>query len=648
MGEHEVQVFNVLVHVFGKMLTKSEVEKMKKELKGYISQENLAQVKSGIPLMALLMRCGFLRENKLMFFKKILNNSNLVEAESILEEYMARRKTTSLPANYEKAFINKKTQSRIDALEESIQRGYVGIKYKKEVLQYENEETDEKELAMDKLRKSIKVEEKNLESIAVQRKSQEDEMKKLKDLYEEVSNLISQNDRKKSKLIEEISNRESEIKELEIAAKRYDQNALSFDFYKDAIEKVNQTIERLRKEILNIAKERERLDRKLDRIDERQDIQSDAMRLTDLEKMAKLDQIMKLEGKLVQAREDFREHLRKVYKIELEIVKLEGTVEENVLEKERTSRQGLIYQSEHLMKAYRRIQQKLASKNFQVLDYGNLDEFDSYTFGESGSRLSPLQFKSPINVAFNINGDLLILDKGNKRVVCTDIVGNDARLLINFGNVFEAVDMVVNHKGQLLLASNSLIKVFNEAGQILFQFLPNLEPNDELPKVTGIAVNVKDEIFVCDAANRKIQLFSETGDFLQFIRLDETFYSPNKLVVIGTSEIIVGDDVDNNLKVMEASRDHLTKPKQIGNEGLSFCEFITPLSLALDSDNNVLITDSGNHRIQVLDNQKDIIAEFGKLGSRPGCLDKPSAVAVHPYGVIAVADTCNDRIVIFS
>ena len=127
-----------------------------------------------------------------------------------------------------------------------------------------------------------------------------------------------------------------------------------------------QTIERLRKDILNIAKERERLDRKLDRIDERQDKQGDTMRLTDLEKMAKLDQIVKLEGKLVQAKEDFREHLRKVYKIELEIVKLEGTVEENVLEKERTSSQGLIYQSDHLLKAYQRIQQKLVSKNFQV------------------------------------------------------------------------------------------------------------------------------------------------------------------------------------------------------------------------------------------------------------------------------------------
>ena len=108
------------------------------------------------------------------------------------------------------------------------------------MLQYENEETNEKELAMDKLRRSIKVEEKDLENIAVKRKSQEEEMKKLKDLYDEVSNLISQNDRKKSKLIEEISNKESEIKELEIASKRYDKNAFSFEFYKDAIEKVNQ------------------------------------------------------------------------------------------------------------------------------------------------------------------------------------------------------------------------------------------------------------------------------------------------------------------------------------------------------------------------------------------------------------------------
>ena len=277
-----------------------------------------------------------------------------------------------------------------------------------------------------------------------------------------------------------------------------------------------------------------------------------------------------------------------------------------------------------------------------------MDEFDSYTFGESGSRLNPLQFKLPINVAFDKNGNLLILDKGNKRVISTDAVGSDPRLFIDLGNTFDAVDMTVNHKGQILLINSSLIKVFNETGEILFQFLPKLESDDELPQLKGIAVNVDDEIFVSDAANKKIQIFNENGEFLQFIRLDGSFCNPNKLTVIGKHDLVVSDEVDNNLKVLGVSRLLLTKPKVIGSEGVCFCEFIKPISLAIDSDNNVLIADSGNNRIQVLDIQKDFIAEFGRLGSRPGCLDRPSAVSVHPYGIIAVADTYNDRIVIFN
>ena len=128
----------------------------------------------------------------------------------------------------------------------------------------------------------------------------------------------------------------------------------------------SQAIERLRKEILNIAKQRERLEYKLDSIDQRMEKQNDAIRLTNLEKMTNLNWIVSLEGKLIQSKEKFREHLRKVYKIELEIIKLEGTVEENEQEKKRTRCQGLHYQSEFLMRAYKKIQQRLVAKNFQV------------------------------------------------------------------------------------------------------------------------------------------------------------------------------------------------------------------------------------------------------------------------------------------
>ena len=85
-----------------------------------------------------------------------------------------------------------------------------------------------------------------------------------------------------------------------------------------------------------------------------------------MSKMDKLHGIVDLERKLILAKEDLREHLRKVYKIELEIIKLEGTVKENELEKERTSTEGLHYQSEYLVRAYKKILQKVAAKNFLV------------------------------------------------------------------------------------------------------------------------------------------------------------------------------------------------------------------------------------------------------------------------------------------
>ena len=102
MGDHELEIFNVLVDLFAKMLTNSEVERLKKELKGYVSQEYLAQVKTGKPLMTLLKRCGFLRENKLMFFKKILRNAKLLKAEDMLDEYIARKKANASLSNDDK------------------------------------------------------------------------------------------------------------------------------------------------------------------------------------------------------------------------------------------------------------------------------------------------------------------------------------------------------------------------------------------------------------------------------------------------------------------------------------------------------------------------------------------------------------------
>ena len=136
--------------------------------------------------------------------------------------------------------VDKKTQRRLDELENSIQRAYTSIKYKKELLDCENEEMEQLRLAIDMIRGKMKLEEEELEKIITRRKSKEADIRKFKSHHDEVSHLVSQNDRNKSKLIEEISNKETEINALEKASKRNINSTVTFDIHHDTIEKAQQ------------------------------------------------------------------------------------------------------------------------------------------------------------------------------------------------------------------------------------------------------------------------------------------------------------------------------------------------------------------------------------------------------------------------
>ena len=93
-------------------------------------------------------------------------------------------------------------------------------------------------------------------------------------------------------------------------------------------------------------------------------------------------------------------------------------------------------------------------------------------------------------------GHLLILDAGNNRVVKTDLLGRIEHSPILLGNVFKAIDMTVNSKGQLILIGSSLVKVLDENGVLLFQFLPHTVPHELLPELSGVSVNNENDIFL--------------------------------------------------------------------------------------------------------------------------------------------------------
>ena len=72
--------------------------------------------------------------------------------------------------------------------------------------------------------------------------------------------------------------------------------------------------------------------------------------------------------------------------------------------------------------------------------------------------------------------------------------------------------------------------------------------------------------------------------------------------------------------------------------------FYGPRAIAVDAKGDVFVTDTGNKRIQEFDNNGKFLAQFGGVGDGPGHLNEPVGLAFAPDGNLVVADLWNRRV----
>ena len=133
-----------------------------------------------------------------------------------------------------------------------------------------------------------------------------------------------------------------------------------------------------------------------------------------------------------------------------------------------------------------------------------------------------------------------------------------------------------------------------------------LEPGDgQFSEIWGVAVDGQGRIYVSDTWNGRIQVFDANGRFTR------------KWGHFG----MVADDPSDTLALFG------------------------PRGLAVDSEANLLIADTGNKRILRYSPEGEFLSQVGRGGIGPGQFDEPVAVAVAPEsGDIVVADAWNQRI----
>ncbi len=129
------------------------------------------------------------------------------------------------------------------------------------------------------------------------------------------------------------------------------------------------------------------------------------------------------------------------------------------------------------------------------------------------------------------------------------------------------------------------------------------------------------------------------------------FNTPWAVLVDGAQNIFVADTFNHRIQKFDKDGNVL---QMWGNPGVSTADgqgkqttFFGPRDLILDKKGRLLVTDTGNKRVQAFDAEGNFVAQFGKAGAGDGEFSEPVGLEVDDAGNIYVADTWNKRIQVF-
>lgn len=164
----------------------------------------------------------------------------------------------------------------------------------------------------------------------------------------------------------------------------------------------------------------------------------------------------------------------------------------------------------------------------------------------------------------------------------------------------------------------------------------------------GLAVSQQGNIFVSDSTNNRVQKFTAGGRFQSMFGMQGRgggLSSPEGISLLGDDKVYVADQANNRIQVFSQKNGRLSN--SFGRRGREPGQFIEPRDVAVDSKNNrVLVSDTGNFRIQALSLDGKPLLHFGTQGSVR--LTFPYFLAVDENGFIVVTETKTQMVTILT
>jgi len=273
-------------------------------------------------------------------------------------------------------------------------------------------------------------------------------------------------------------------------------------------------------------------------------------------------------------------------------------------------------------------------------------------FGKRG--LSDGKFHKPRAIAVNGRGEIFVVDM-TARIQVFDSAGNFLRgWSTPTSEQGRPTGLSIDRQGRLMVADTHYFRVlfYSPEGELdesaTIGGTHGTAPG-EFGFVTDVIEDKEGNFYVSEyGVSDRIQKFSPQGDFIcQWGGHGEGpgfFQRPQSMGIDSQGHIWVSDACNHRLQVFASQGDKVELVTIYGGQGKEIGKFQYPYGLVIDGQDGVWISEFGGHRIQKLDREGKPILSWGQPGRLPGELFNPWAVSILPDGQLLVVDSGNHRV----
>lgn len=217
----------------------------------------------------------------------------------------------------------------------------------------------------------------------------------------------------------------------------------------------------------------------------------------------------------------------------------------------------------------------------------------------------------------------------------------------NFATNFTApTGIVIDSSGDIYVvdSGNSQVKKFDSNGKLLLSWGSPGSGNGQLLHPNGIFVGEK-YVFVADTGNARIDIFDKnSGEFVyswgSYGDGEGMFHTPVGLAADSQENLLVADSGRNTIQEFNT---HFTFMGEFKPLPTDYGNFTATSGIALDSKGDIYVS-SPDNRILEFSSIGNFVNFFGSQGSEEGRFNNPTALAIDSNGNFYVADTLNHRI----